>query len=833
METIDSRGFLELMTELIAMVDEVVSLAKDPDTEREVFTEFALLVKRFSPILNELRDNEKSMDMPTIQEALESLEKQLKRSKVLIKSPNSNTFVKHVDEMTHDLGRSLGLLLFATLEVSTDFKEKIGDLYKELMNARFSLNSSSPSSSRVSEFVSELKVVEEIEEEEISLEPLDIGDVVMQIKYGNDEEFKYALLGLNEFTGSEKVSNEWIDDEGIIPILFNRFSSSKPENRLIIIQILRRLALENADNKEKMADVGYLSMLVKSLTRDVEERREAVGLLVHLSDLPAVRRRMGRIQGCIVMLVAMLNGDDPVASHDAGKLLNAFSSNTQNVLHMAEAGYFKPLVKYLKEGSDMSKVLMATALSRMELTDKWRASLGEDGAIEPLVKMFTAGKLESKLSALSALQNLSILTENIQHLISSGIVAPLLQLLFSVTSVLMTLREPASAILARIAQSESILVNQDVAQQMLLLLNLSSPVIQCHLLQALNSIASHSSASKVRRKMKENGAIQLLLPFLMEKNTKIRSLSLNLIYTLSKYLPEELTEHLGETHISIIVNIISSSTSESEKAAAVGILSNLPISDKKATDIFKMANLLPILISTISSSNATSSPTTRWLEESVAGVLIRFTNPSDKKLQLLSAEHGVIPLLLKLLSSGSPVAKCRAATSLAQLSQNTLSLRKSRKSRWLCVPPSADAYCEVHDAYCFVNSTFCLIKAGAISPLVKILEGEDRDADEAVLGSLATLFQDEIWENGSNYIAKISGVQAIIKVLESGTVKAQEKALWILERILRVDEYRVRYGESAQVVLIDLAQSGDPRLKPTVAKILAQLELLQAQSSYF
>jgi vacuolar protein 8 len=487
----------------------------------------------------------------------------------------------------------------------------------------------------------------------------------------------------------------------------------------------------------------------------------------------------------------------------------------------------------LYAGSDMSKVLMATALSRMELTDKWRASLGEDGAIEPLVKMFTAGKLESKLSALSALQNLSILTENIQHLISSGIVAPLLQLLFSVTSVLMTLREPASAILARIAQSESILVNQDVAQQMLLLLNLSSPVIQCHLLQALNSIASHSSASKVRRKMKENGAIQLLLPFLMEKNTKIRSLSLNLIYTLSKYLPEELTEHLGETHISIIVNIISSSTSESEKAAAVGILSNLPISDKKATDIFKMANLLPILISTISSSNATSSPTTRWLEESVAGVLIRFTNPSDKKLQLLSAEHGVIPLLLKLLSSGSPVAKCRAATSLAQLSQNTLSLRKSRKSRWLCVPPSADAYCEVHDAYCFVNSTFCLIKAGAISPLVKILEGEDRDADEAVLGSLATLFQDEIWENGSNYIAKISGVQAIIKVLESGTVKAQEKALWILERILRVDEYRVKYGESAQVVLIDLAQSGDPRLKPTVAKILAQLELLQAQSSYF
>lgn len=89
---------------------------------------------------------------------------------------------------------------------------------------------------------------------------------------------------------------------------------------------------------------------MKSLTRDVEERREAVGLLLDISDLPAVHRRIGRIQGCILMLVAILNGEDLVASRDAGKLLCALSSNTQNALHMAEAGYFKPLVHYLKEG---------------------------------------------------------------------------------------------------------------------------------------------------------------------------------------------------------------------------------------------------------------------------------------------------------------------------------------------------------------------------------------------------------------------------------------------------------------------------------------------------
>lgn len=476
----------------------------------------------------------------------------------------------------------------------------------------------------------------------------------------------------------------------------------------------------------------------------------------------------------------------------------------------------------------MSKILMATALSRMELTDQTRASLGEDGAIEPLVKMFNTGKLEAKLSSLSALQNLSSSSENIQRLVNSGIVASLLQLLFSVTSVLMNLREPASAILAKVAQSESILVNKDIAQQMLSLLTLSSPVIQYHLIEALNSIASHSNASKVTAKLKENGAIQLLLPLLSEANTKIRTAALNLLNTLFKDLPCEL-EHLGETHLNTIVSIISTSVTESEKDAAMGLLSNIPVSDKKATDILKKANLIPILVMISSrSSNLTAT-----MGESIAGILIRFTVSNDKKLQLYSAENGVLPVLVKLLSDGSSVAKCRAGISLAQLSQNTLLLRKSRKSKWLCVPPSIDSFCEVHDGYCFVKSTFCLVKVGAVPPMIETLEGNAREADEAILTALSTLLQDEIWENGSNLLAKVNGVQAIVKVMESGTAKAQEKALWILERVFRVEAHRLHFGETAQMVLIDLAQKGDPKLKSASAKVLAQLELLQAQSSYF
>lgn len=103
--------------------------------------------------------------------------------------------------------------------------------------------------------------------------------------------------------------------------------------------------------QSKMTEVEYLSALVKSLTREEEEQKEAVSLLSSLSDVSDVRRRIGRIQGCIVMLVAIFNGEDQTASQDAGRLLAALSSNTQNALHMAEAGYFKPLIKYLTEGN--------------------------------------------------------------------------------------------------------------------------------------------------------------------------------------------------------------------------------------------------------------------------------------------------------------------------------------------------------------------------------------------------------------------------------------------------------------------------------------------------
>lgn len=230
------RTFTELISELQASADEVASLAKDSEIEREIFSEFAAFVEKFNPILNDLKGNT-CLITPPIRKAIESLETELQRARSLIRSSNSNSSVKLIEEMTHGLGRCLGLVLFASLDTSVDIKEKIGALHKEMMDARFSSSSTS-----------ELDVEEAIEVEDDNI-TLDVDDVVLQLKYGNDEDFKIALSNLNALIRDKMLKDDWVNEEGIIPILLNRLGSSKQNNRLSIIRVLRSLASENIDNK--------------------------------------------------------------------------------------------------------------------------------------------------------------------------------------------------------------------------------------------------------------------------------------------------------------------------------------------------------------------------------------------------------------------------------------------------------------------------------------------------------------------------------------------------------------------------------------------------------
>ncbi|MQM02492.1 hypothetical protein Taro_035256 [Colocasia esculenta] len=501
----DASSFGDLLDAISTSAKEVVSLARAPPAgspAQALLFQLASLVERVPPTLRQLLLHEDDgVALP--RSVAESLQAPLRRLRMLVedatssgRTPTAPTL--SIEGAASELGRHLGLVLLAAGDAPADVREAAALLQRELMAVRVHPPLSSPQanpgqwgSSPTGDGVAP-----------------DLEDLLVRVKGASEEEeLAGALEDLDYLIGGGVV---WEGGGGIVAALLKRLRFAGKENRLRIILLLRSLASQSDDHKvrtwhvffvfsdlpsilillpylltdslgaqysvwrlkvhvscsvvdflivfaslqENMADAGSLSTIVRSLTRDSEESRKAVRLLLDLAVIPRARQRMGKVQGCIVMLVTFLNGEDHCVSSDARKLLDALSSNTQNVLLMAEAGYFNPLVQYLKRGSDMNKILMATALSRIELSEQMKAVLGDEGSIEPLVKMFTSGKLEAKLSSLAAIRKLCTLKENVERLINSGIISHLLQLLFSVTSVLMTLREPAAAILACLAQSE-------------------------------------------------------------------------------------------------------------------------------------------------------------------------------------------------------------------------------------------------------------------------------------------------------------------------------------------------------------------------------------------
>jgi len=242
----EKREFSDLLSTLKVLADEVVSFAKKTEIEVDAFSEFSMLVEKLLPILNELSGNSVVLDKPSIQKSLESLENELRRAKALTKSSNLRHPIKQIEDMTHDIGRSLGVLLVASLEVSIDFREKIGTLQRQMMNARFDGSSSITSSPKSEFFMSETRTVGEIEEEIVHVS---IDDVILQLKNGNDEEFAVSLMRLKEFMRSGNLDGGLINEEATIAFLFKRLVSCKADNRLSIIQLLRSIAFGNDEKK--------------------------------------------------------------------------------------------------------------------------------------------------------------------------------------------------------------------------------------------------------------------------------------------------------------------------------------------------------------------------------------------------------------------------------------------------------------------------------------------------------------------------------------------------------------------------------------------------------
>ncbi|AET02002.2 putative aminoacyltransferase, E1 ubiquitin-activating enzyme [Medicago truncatula] len=664
-------------------------------------------------------------------------------------------------------------------------------------------------------------------------------------QFGDDDEVISCLKTLEDLCEQREQHREWMILEDYIQVLIQILGSRNRDIRNRALVILCVLAKDNEEAKERIVTVdNAIESIVHSLGRRQEERKLAVALLLELSKYDLAREHIGKVQGCILLLVTMSNGDDNQAARDATEVLDNLSYSDQNVILMAKANYFKHLLQRLSTGADDVKMIMAKTLAEMELTDHNKESLFVGGVLAPLLHLFLHNDLQVKTVATKALKNLSSLNRNGLEMIRQGAVRPLLDLLYHHSIHTSSLWEDVAAIIMQLAAST---ISQDIQTPVLLLdsdddvfnlfplISVTQPGVQQNIIQTFYALCQSPSSSNIKTKLNECSAIPELVRLCESENLNLRASAIKLFSCLVESCDESIiVEHVDQKCINTLLQILQSSSDDEEILSAMGIICHLPEIDQ-ITQWILDAGVLPIIYKYVQDGRDRDLQRSNLVEKAV-GALRRFTVPTHLEWQKIVAETGIITVLVQLLESGSTLTKQSAALCLAEFSKSSVSLSRpipKQKGLLCCFSAPSEIGCKVHGGVCTVKSSFCLLAAEAIGPLTRNLGESDYGVCEASLDALLTLIEGEKLESGGKVLAKANAIPLIIKFLSSTSLGLQEKSLHALERIFQLAEFKQLYGASAQMPLVDLTQRSNGRVRSMSARVLAHLNVLHDQSSYF
>ncbi|KAJ4829168.1 hypothetical protein Tsubulata_007029 [Turnera subulata] len=671
----------------------------------------------------------------------------------------------------------------------------------------------------------------------VSIKPL--------LQSDEEQEVLESLGKLLDLMQERELHQEWVAMEDYVPVLVRLLASKNHEIRSQTLAILFFLAKGNEDNKEMIGKADRaLELIVRSLARQIEEIKLALQVLVELSRNHLLLDLIGSAQGCILLLVTTLNSDDIEAAKDAEEILENLSVLTQNVIQMAHANYFKPLLRLLCSGPQDVQMIMAETLSEAELTDHSKLSLFKDGALKPLLQLLSHGDLEVKKPAIKALRNLSTVPQNALQIMGEGAVGPLLELLYRHNLSSAYLREQVAAIIMHLAIASAgqvddtehvqLLETEEDIYKLFCLISLSGPDVQKRILRTFLALCQPPPATEMRAILRQLSAGQVLVQLCESHHHLVRANTVKLFYCLTEDGDYgTFLEHVDQKCIETLLIIIKTSNDLEEVAAAMGILTNLP-EEPRITMWLLDAGAIEVISTCLHDGSRNATYRIKVTENSVKA-LRRFTVSSNHEWQKRVAEAGIIPVLVQLLVSGTSVTKQYSAVSLQQFSESSLTLSSPVKKRSIlsaCFAPPIEC-CPVHLGICAVKSSFCLLQANAVEHLVRMLGDTDPGTQEASFDALLTLIDGTSLQSGSEVLDAANAIIPIIKLLSSSSERVQEKTLTALERIFRLIESKQKYGSHAKMPLIEIAQRGSEGMKSLAAKVLAQLNVLNDQSSFF
>ncbi|KAH0864256.1 hypothetical protein HID58_081467 [Brassica napus] len=684
-------------------------------------------------------------------------------------------------------------------------------------------------------------------------------DVARQALFlGNDEsDVLQALMNVRQICRSIRSNRQGVRNSQLVRMIIDVLKSNSHKVRYKALQTLQVVVEGDEESKAILAEGDTVRTLVKFLSHEPSKGKEAaVSLLFELSKSEALCEKIGSVNGALILLVGLTSSNSVNVSivDKAERTLENMERSEEVVRQMASYG------------SPETKLSMTTFLGELSLNNDTKVYVAQTVG-SSLVDLMRSGDMPQREAALRALNNISSYEGSAKLLIGIGILPPLIKDLFYVgpNNLPIRLKEVSATILANIVNigydfDKATLVSDNRVENLLYLISNTGPSIQCKLLEVLVGLTTcQKTVVHVVSAIKTSGAIISLVQFVeVKENEDLRLASVKLLHNLSPFMSEELANALRGTagQLDSLVAIISEKIPISEEqAAAAGLLAELPERDLALTREMLSVGAFEKIISKVVGIRQGEIKGMRFERNFLEGlvrILSRITFAfNNEALQTRAItfcrEYNVASLFIHLIqSNGQDTIQMVSAMALENLSLESINLSHmpdlpppSCGSIFSCMskPPVVTGLCKIHQGVCSLRETFCLVEGGAVEKLVALLDHENVKVVEASLAALSSLLEDGLdVEKGVKILDEADGIRHVLNVLtENRTEKLTRRAVWLVERILRIEDIAREVAEQPNVSasLVDAFQNGDFRTRQIAENALKHIDKIPNFSGIF
>ncbi|XVF69018.1 hypothetical protein PTKIN_Ptkin11bG0047300 [Pterospermum kingtungense] len=691
----------------------------------------------------------------------------------------------------------------------------------------------------------------------------------------------------------EQLSKESVEVEGVERVLdvVYKISEEHPSNRfrvrnagvvVMIVKLLRNcsksigtvlrgkalMALlsmaKDEESKKKMLEEGITRLAIHSLIGSSEKEREcAVKLLLDFSSDEACCTKIASEKGALVLLSSMAgNLEHPALANLAEEVLTHMERIEDIIQHLAAAGRFEPLIRRLREGPDDVKIEMASTIGRMTLTNNSKEQIARQCA-RTLVELLS--KPEGRTSSLQALNNLSGLDDNATILVDSAVLPAVIPILlqdqgaspewkeFAASTIANIVSNPGHWELASIDRKGNLMHSESVVFSLLGLLLVATPQCKVSILRILYGMASSPQAAEsvtIHIKNSRDG-IKAIIPVLEDQEVEHRTYAFKLTRVLTERFGHDLAPELSDKLLLLKEKLLDNQSTDSEKSDAACILANLPLSEDEVKTIlgasFVKWTVMTLKMKQPISNGRTSRPASS-MTEGLLGLLLHFTRSLDQETISIVREYQLMSIFCEQLSyPAKPRVKQLAAVGLKNLSEAGRSLAASDPEpsppQGFCAPlvfmcgraSPEPSNCPIHNAPCENSSQLCLLQSNCIRPLVDLLHNEDTNVQITAIEALSTLVLDTSngYKRAVDELEKYEVIAAVIELftdVRPGVL--QERALWMIEKALRVDGPAHKYSLNQSLVraLVEALKHGNANAKRHAQDALTNLKQLSGVS---